>query len=116
MRPLLGPGVRVDIRPLDTPPRRGAILVYSASDRIVIHRLMRVLRDSGGVRFVTKGDASATEDPPIDPSCVLGEVTVVRYRRFSLRVDTRVWRRLGCALLRAAPLAHRVAGWSRKIY
>jgi hypothetical protein len=108
MRPLLGPGVRVDIRPLATLPRPGAILVYTASDGIVVHRLMGVLRQAGELRLVTKGDASARYDPPIEPSRVLGEVVLARYRRLSLRVDNRICRRLGWILSSAAPFVHRI--------
>ncbi len=115
MWPLLRPDVWVDVRPLQAPPRLGAILVYVAPDRLVIHRLMRVLREAGQVRFVMKGDALPMEDPPIEPERVLGEVVVTRYRRFSLRVDNRIWRSLGRTLSRAAPVVHRARQWMRKV-
>ena len=85
-------------------------LVYGsdASGGIVVHRLMRVERQAGQLRFVTKGDASPRYDPPIEPSCVLGEVILARYRRLSLRVDNRIWRRLGWLLSSAAPFIHRI--------
>lgn len=115
MLPLLPPGTRIEIRPMETPPRSGAILVYVASDGLVVHRLMRAMRRSGRLRFVTKGDASSRYDPPIESSCVLGEVVVARYRRLSLRVDNSIWRGLGWLLASAAPLIHRIRRWVRGV-
>ncbi len=107
MWPLLPSGVEVEVRPLAAPPALGAIVVFAAADRIVIHRLMRVLRESDRVRYVTKGDASLEEDPPIEATSVLGEVAVVRYRWFSLRLNTPARRWSGWFLSRAASVVRR---------
>lgn len=115
MRPLLWPGLRVDVRPLDAAPRLGAILVYTAADGVVIHRLMHVVRDADRVRFATKGDASAREDPPLEPELVLGEVCKIHYGRFSLRVDNPLWRRLGWTASRVAPILHSIRRWMKRI-
>jgi hypothetical protein len=112
MRPILGAGVRVDVRPLRSAPRPGAILVFSASrgsnEGLVAHRLMRVVRNRGRERFVTKGDASPGYDRPIDPARVLGEVVRAHYRRISVRLDHPIARRLGWILASVAPHLHRI--------
>ncbi len=113
MLPVLPPGVSVDVRPLAASPEPGAILVYRAGDRIVIHRLIRVSRDGDRVRYLTRGDASLNDDPPIDPACVLGEAVVVHTRWFSSRLDTPVRRRSGAIFSRATSMVRRATLWLR---
>ncbi len=103
MRPLLTPGARVTTRPLSGPPRLGAILVYAAADRLVIHRLVRIERRGERPRWVTKGDLSPRCDPPIEPDRVLGQVDRIRTRWCWLPVDNHFWRALGWFFATRAP-------------
>ncbi len=103
MRPLMRPGARVITRPLSGPPALGAILVYAAVDRLVIHRLVRVERHGGRLRWVTRGDLSRRCDPPIEPDRVLGEVTRIDTGKLSLAVDNLFWRTCGRLLGAWAP-------------
>ncbi len=111
MRPLLRPGARVTTRPLSGPPHLGAILVYAAADRLVIHRLVRIERRADRLRWVTKGDLSPGCDAPIEPDRVLGQVIRIHSRRFSLAVDNHFWRALGWLLAIWAPAL--VAGFRK---
>ena len=103
MRPLLRPGTRVITRPLSGAPRLGAILVYAAADRLVIHRLVRIERRSEGLRWVTKGDLSPRCDAPIEPDRVLGQVVRIHTRGLALSVDNPFWRALGWLLATWGP-------------
>jgi hypothetical protein len=114
MWPLLRSGVRIDVRPIVGCPRLGAILVYAAADRLVVHRLVKYRHESGALMLVTKGDCSGRWDPPIVPMRVLGEVAVVHYRRWALRVDGLVLRRVGWALSRCGPAIHALRAWLRR--
>ncbi len=125
MRPLLRPGARVYTRPLPGTPRLGAILVYAAADRLVIHRLVRIERHGERLRWVTRGDLSPHCDPPIEPDRVLGQVVRIDTGRFSFAVDNHFWRALGRlsaawtpaliagfrAARRSAGRVARAAGW-----
>ncbi len=103
MRPLLRPGARVNVRPLSGSPPLGAILVYAAADRLVIHRLVRIERRDERTAFVTKGDLSPRCDAPIEPDRVLGQVVRIEMPGFSLSVDHHVWRAAGWLFATCAP-------------
>ncbi|MCP4659438.1 MAG: hypothetical protein GY856_28860 [bacterium] len=103
MGPLLRPGTRVRIRPLSGLPPLGAVLVYDAADRLVVHRLVRIEGRGEGLRLVTKGDLSLRRDPPIEPGRILGQAIRIETRWFSLSVDHPVWRVSGWLIATCAP-------------
>ncbi len=103
MRPLLRPGARVSVRSLSGLPPLGAILVYAAADRLVIHRLIRIERRGEVPRLVTKGDLSPRCDSPIEPQQVLGEVVQVEMPGRSLAIDSHLWRAAGWLFATCAP-------------
>lgn len=114
MRPLLRPGARVRIRPLAGLPPLGAVLVYTAEDRLVVHRLVRIEGRGDRLRLVTKGDLSPRRDPPIEPDRVLGQAVRIETRWFSLSVDHALWRATGWLIATCAPALVAVLGIRRR--
>ena len=56
----------------------GMIIVYRRKNKLVAHRVVRVLRDSGKCVCVTKGDGvNRLDDPPVSESEYIGVVTAV---------------------------------------
>jgi hypothetical protein len=103
MRPLLGPGTRVSLRPLSGLPRLGAVLVYAAADRLVVHRLVRIDHRGERPRLVTKGDLARRYDAPIAPARILGQAVRIETRWFSLSVDNPFWRACGWLFATCSP-------------
>jgi len=53
----------------------GAVVGFVAGDAVIAHRIVRILRDRGGMSvLITRGDARLACDPPIASSSVVGEV------------------------------------------
>lgn len=71
MRPTLPNDCEIEVVPLAGPAPIGALLVFVADDRLVVHRLVR----RAGARWVTQGDGVRTPDPPLAADQVLGVVT-----------------------------------------
>lgn len=91
MSPTLVDGDRLLLTPLDGAPRPGDIVALVRAGHLVVHRL-RVL-DGGAA--ITRGDASATDDPPVPAAELLGVVKRVRrspLRRLRLRVAS-LWKK-----------------------
>ena len=74
MWPSLRSGDQAGVEPLEGTPRPGDVLLARFDHALVLHRLTRW--ESGVVAL--RGDNTATEDPPLAPSRVLGRVRQVR--------------------------------------
>lgn len=101
MWPLLRPGARVRVEPLTSIPRLGDVLVYTAGNRLVIHRLVRIRRGQGRVELRTKGDLAIASDPPIPLEAVVGRA--VPDARWTLPWGSRPFRLGGWLLALASP-------------
>jgi len=103
MTPALTGGMRVTVE--TAPPESlapGELVCWfdpsRGPDHKVVHRLVGTARGDGGrLLLVTRGDASAVEDPPVPADCVIGRVVEVRPPGLIYRV-----RRLAGGLVRAA--------------
>ena len=116
MRPFLQGGEVVEVRPV----RSGAIrygdlvLARQAGGALLMHRVLWIRRESGGVlRLQTIGDAAPYPDPAVGTVDVLGRVcAVVRDRPGGAvrRIDLNSlpWRLYGCVVV-ARQLARLVA-------
>ena len=102
MFPTIKDGEAICVAPISPRAiRRGDIILYRLARGVIAHRVLRSEEKSGvGRVFITRGDASGSEDPPILPEEILGRVTAVeragknislagRWPRWYYRV--RVW-------------------------
>lgn len=77
MHPAIQDGDTVTVEPLATESlRTGEIILYqSRYDTAVIHRVVRIERSSLDPSVITRGDASAQNDPPVPVQRVLGKIS-----------------------------------------
>ena len=68
MYPVIRDGNRVLLAPRDRPVRRGDIVVVRFGQRLVLHRVTRVMDG----RLILRGDASAEPDPIVATGDVVG--------------------------------------------
>lgn len=105
MSPALRRGDRLTVEPVSWEQLRvGDLLLYHHRGRLVCHRLVAFDGTGPAQRIITKGDATAEYDPPLQPDQVLGKVVHVRRsglwdESLGRRID-RLWERL----------SHRAAG------
>jgi hypothetical protein len=81
--------VAVDIGSVKT----GALVAFLRDDRIFVHRVVSAHSGGGVVQLVTRGDALASDDPPITSLEFLGAVTAVippGKRSLTRRVSARL--------------------------
>lgn len=91
MEPTLRSGDRVTLAPVDPGDLEPGDLVLVRQTRCLIHRVCRV--DRSAHSLTTRGDARASDDPPIDLQDVLGRV---------VRVERPWWKRLPIARMVAS--------------
>jgi len=79
MSPALRRGDQLTIAPVSWEQLRvGDLLLYHHRGRLVCHRLVAFDGTGPARRIITKGDATADYDPPLQPDQVLGKVVHVR--------------------------------------
>jgi len=76
MYPLIRPGYVIYIEPFteDENPVPGEIIAWKRDTGFVVHRLIRITRENGGIVFITRGDSCAYEDKPVTKDQVAGKV------------------------------------------
>jgi hypothetical protein len=105
MFPFIISGDVVELEPTGSPPVAGDLLLArrpspSGEERYVLHRVVRVR----GGKFYLRGDAQKDWEGPFAPEDVLGRATMVYRRGRVRRLDQGLWRHLGLAWNRLAPL------------
>lgn len=105
MFPFIRGGDVVELEPLKRPPVAGDLVLARcpatpAGERYVLHRVIRV---QGGNYFL-RGDAQKDSEGPFSRGDLLGLAIKVHRRGRALRIDRGLWRRLGLAWNRCAPL------------
>jgi signal peptidase len=78
MRPAIAPGdvVLIEHCALDA-VQQGDVVVFVASQRVFVHRLLDIHRGAHGSSFVTRGDSNPGADPIAHESQLLGRVASV---------------------------------------
>jgi hypothetical protein len=107
MLPAIAPG---DVLCFRTPAAGdlvpGTVLLVRGAERLVVHRMVGRRGDA----IVTRGDALAADDAPVDPADVIGVLVEQRRGQRSLHPGGRHWlrrQRIARWAIRGNPLAHR---------
>jgi len=93
MSPFIRHGETLTVVPCSTNDLKfGDIILYSTSpnpnqSQKRIHRIMKKRVVNGKTLLFTKGDASRSLDPPIEPNQVLGKVSAIKNGRWTLHLD-----------------------------
>jgi Peptidase S24-like len=103
MRPLLREGDYLVIRPFDSPPRVGEVVVYSRDGQLWAHRLLARSRD--GSYLLTKGDARGRPDAPLSPRDLIGRAVAMERGGRVQELGGLVSRLAGLAINLTAPAA-----------
>lgn len=76
MFPSLKPGSVIYIQPVtgDTTPFPGEIVAWKRESGLVVHRLVRILKNDGNILFITRGDSCTIEDKAVGADQVVGKV------------------------------------------
>ena len=79
MFPSLKPGSTVYIQPIngDITPLPGEIVAWKRESGLVVHRLVRILKNESSILFITRGDSCANEDKAVGADQVVGKVVRV---------------------------------------
>ena len=91
----------------------GQVVAYVAGDRIVAHRLVRVVHSHGDLYLITRGDASRLCDSPVRASIAMGIVTGFRNSEEWRTVPPKPHRGFGSRLVELAFSA--AAAWALRI-
>ncbi len=105
MFPFIRGGDVVELEPLHHPPVAGDLILAQRpsgpeGERYVLHRVVRVK----GEAFYLRGDAQPDCEGPFTRKDILGRATRLYRRDRMRRLDQGLWRCLGLAWNRCAPL------------
>ncbi len=96
MHPTIRHGDLITVEPVEPSNlKRGDIILYRLQNGFIAHRIVNIEKRNGcGLTFLLRGDASVTDDAPVNPEQVLGKVVCLErgHRRidpYSRRV--RLW-------------------------
>lgn len=92
--------------------RLGDIAVFFRDARLFAHRVVRRVGAGSGASWVTKGDALANLDPPLEPHELLGRVVLIEQGPHTVRLDA--WHRR-CWAVVLAVLSVRSRAWHRPV-
>jgi len=89
MGPFIRPGDTVTVKPCSFRDLKlGDIVLFrSGREAYRMHRIVEIARDNGRRIIVTRGDACMDPDPPIQQKDILGKVSAIRKRRWTLALD-----------------------------
>jgi signal peptidase I len=79
MYPSIKPGSLIMIEPLaaGATPAPGEIIAWKRESGLVVHRLIRILKNDGVTNFITRGDSCALKDQPVTIDQIAGKVIQV---------------------------------------
>jgi hypothetical protein len=61
-------------------PKAGSVVVYRKDNLFVVHRIVEIIKDHGGIlQIITRGDSQSCNDAPVLPGQLLG--VAVTFRR-----------------------------------
>ena len=69
----------------------GDMIIFQreASDRIIAHRIIKIIKENGAHSFITKGDSALNRDrPAILPDMVLGKIIEIQKPCFKIYIDS----------------------------
>ena len=112
MRPFIRDGDVLEIVPTGPPVlRRGDIvLCHSRSERVLVHRIVGIERESDRITYVTQGDALARPDGWISGERVLGRAVAAERQGRRIALDAGPQRWLGLLWIGLSPLSRRLYG------
>lgn len=110
MAPLLKPGDSLLIRHGVGKIRIGDVIVFKASEKLLVHRVVSRRKTREGEVLLAKGDRSRVFDEPIVPGQVIGKVLEAQGPSGRLRLTSRSWRLTNFCL---AALSRRAASSDR---
>lgn len=79
MYPSIKPGSSLLIKPASDQSllSPGEIIAWKRKSGLVVHRLIRIVKEDNRVFYITRGDSCAYEDPPVIPDRIAGKVIQV---------------------------------------
>jgi hypothetical protein len=102
MAPLLRDGDKIALTELQVLPAIGNVIAYSTGSSLVVHRVVAI--DRAERRIVTRGDASADDDCPINMIHVIGQLAglydPVEARTIEFPLIRRIWCKIMQTLVR----------------
>jgi signal peptidase I len=81
MYPAIKPGSVIHIKPIKPGdlPEPGEIIAWKRESGLVVHRLVRIVREGNETLYVTRGDGTMNEDPPVSAEQIAGRVRQIEY-------------------------------------
>ncbi len=78
MYPSLKPGTVIIIEPCvpGDEPVRGEIIAWKRDQDLVVHRVVRIVKNNEGIYYITRGDSCKNEDPPVAANRIAGKVKI----------------------------------------
>jgi signal peptidase I len=106
MHPTIRHGDVITVEPVaPSNLKKGDIILYRFQNGLIAHRIVNIEEKNGcGLTFILRGDASVTDDAPVNPEQVLGKVVCLERGHRSIdpySLKVRLWSMLYLWLARS---------------
>lgn len=93
MKPFLNKGMKVVVKHNRDLVKTGDIIVYLRNNRLILHRVLRIIKQGDNICFLTKGDSAMSFDNPlVDRSEVVGIVISISNNKKTIDLKKWQWR------------------------
>jgi hypothetical protein len=115
MAPLIRSGDFVLVDPGFENIHRGHIVVFNTGHGLITHRVISIINEESGPRYVTKGDSRLWPDPHFSATDIIGRVSAVKRGDRQLDLDSKSWRTLSWLIGFTMFLWVKTAGTARNL-
>ena len=115
MTPLLREGDAVLVSYGRDRVQRGSVVLFRHRNRLVAHRVLRIIEGDGGSILETKGDSLRTLDAPVPEESIVGRVVAIERKGRQIQLDSPRWRVAGWLIAVATLCAAVPVHWGRAL-
>jgi hypothetical protein len=113
MLPLIREGDRLLVSYHLDGVRRGSIVLFSQGERLIAHRLLKVIPGCPRL-FITKGDHGWSLDAPVRGDTLVGQVIALQKQGRVIVLDAPTWQVIGWIIATASLAVALPYGWLRR--
>lgn len=117
MKPLLNEGMQVVVEHRRSSIKTGDIIIYLRNNRLILHRVLRIIIQKSSKRFLTKGDSAMSFDKPlVSQNEIIGVVNSISNDNKTIDLKKWQWRSISWIITMGSLLIGTLTGYVALIF